>query len=67
MATEPEYRIVKWHRDRPDTRQLASGQVFSDRAIAEGIKAKMEKYLPTCVFAVELVPETACEEPDRQI
>lgn len=62
-AIEPEYRIVKWHRDRPDARQLASGQVFSDLTIAEGIKAKMEKYLPTFVFAIEPAAESAEEPP----
>jgi len=64
MAMKPEYRIVKWHREQPDTKQLASGQVFSDLTIAEGIKAKMEKYLPTFVFAIELAKGPA-DEPLR--
>jgi len=53
----PTYRIVRWHPDQPNVRQLASGQTFTEFESAERIKSKMEKYLSTFAFAVELEPE----------
>lgn len=50
-ARATKYRIVKWSPGQP--KQPAIEQVFTDFALAESIKAQLEKDMPHRCFAVE--------------
>ena len=50
-ARAPKYRIVKWSSGQP--KQPAIEQVFADVALAESVKAQLEKDMPHRRFAVE--------------
>ena len=51
------YRIVKWWPDRPEVKERATEQVFTNLEFAENIKTVMAKYIPQWCFAVETIKE----------
>ena len=53
-----KYRMVKQWPDRPETKERATERVCTNLEFAESVKTTMERHVPQCCFAVEIIEET---------